>query len=284
MPALKATAVAAAIVAVDLLIRRYLSESASVLLPVLTFAAGIALARRFVGRDEPKPSEVDNAKTRIDRAAVELENLSIGDRQSVPPGPAAIGQDRNSKDTNCEVISFPAATLTHAGVAYASEELGQYHLFTDILSKQMASVSESSEEAAKSILKNLTEIDNQNSVLVSFIQQSGSNEQVAKVVAQIESEMKGCQDLLKRFVGQTAGGRTGRRRATISGRRPNSQRAGPAGKSRRNCSSDEDAVIQCFDRGRARGRVWTRLFGHWRRGSKAGIGGARPVERGARTR
>ena len=186
--------------AVDLLIRRCLSESASVLLPVLTFAAGIALARRFVGRDEPEPSEVDNAKIRIDRAAVELENLSIGNRQPVPPGPAAIGQDRNSKDTNCEVISFPAATLTNAGVAYASKELGQYHLFTDILSKQMASVSESSEEAAKTILKNLTEIDNQNSVLVSFIQQSGSNEQVAKIVAQIETQMKGCQDLLKRFV------------------------------------------------------------------------------------
>ena len=66
------------------------SESASVLLPVLTFAAGIALAQRFVGRDEPEPSEVDNAKIRIDRAAVELENLSIGNRQSVPQGPAAI--------------------------------------------------------------------------------------------------------------------------------------------------------------------------------------------------
>ena len=87
LSALKATGVAAAIVAVDLLIRRYLSESASVLLPVLTFAAGIALAQRFVGRDKPEPSEVDNAKIRIDRAAVELENLSIGNRQPVPLRP-----------------------------------------------------------------------------------------------------------------------------------------------------------------------------------------------------
>ena len=200
LPALKATVAAAAIVAVDLLIRQCLPESASVLLPVLTFAAGIALARRFVGRDEPQPSEVDNSKTRIDRAAVELENLASGHRQPVPPGPATIGQDRDSEQTNCEVISFAAATLTHAGVAYASKELGQYHLFTDILSKQMASVSESSEAAAKTILQNLTEMDNQNRVLVSFIQQSGSNEQVVKVVAQIEAEMKACQDLLRRFV------------------------------------------------------------------------------------
>jgi methyl-accepting chemotaxis protein len=64
----------------------------------------------------------------------------------------------------------------------------------------MASVSELSEEAAKNILANLTQIDSQNSALVSFIKQSGSNEQVAKVVALIESQMKGCQVLLKRFV------------------------------------------------------------------------------------
>ena len=198
--ALKATVAAAAIVAVDLLIRRYLSDSASVLLPLLTFTAGIALARRFVGRDEPEPAEVDNARTRIDRAAVEFEDLSMVDRRPVLQNHAAIGQDRNSKDTSCEVISFPAAAPTSAGVAYASEELGQYHFFTDILSKQMASVSELSEGAAKSILTNLTEIDNQNRVLVGFIQQSGSNEQVAKIVAQIETQMKGCQNLLKQFV------------------------------------------------------------------------------------
>jgi methyl-accepting chemotaxis protein len=197
---LKATGAAAAIVAVELLIRRYLSEGASALLPVLTFAAGIALARRFVGRDEPESCEVDNAKTRIDRAADELENLSIENRQPAQPVSATIGQDRNSKETNCEVISFRAAPPTNAGVAHAAKELGQYHLFTDILSKQMASVSESSEEAAKNILKNLTEIDNRNGILVSFIQQSGSNEQVTKVVAQIETQMKGCQELLKRFV------------------------------------------------------------------------------------
>ena len=64
----------------------------------------------------------------------------------------------------------------------------------------MVSVSEISEEAAKNILANLTQIDRQNSALVSFIQQSGSREQVAKVVALIESQMKGCQVLLKRFV------------------------------------------------------------------------------------
>ena len=197
---LRATGFAATIVAADLLIGRYLSESAEVLLRVLTIAAGMALAPRLVGREGPEPSEADNAATRMDRAAIELETLAIDNRSPAPLGGAAIGQDRHCKETDGEVIPFPAATQTTAGVAYAATELGQYHLFTDILNKEMASVSELSEQAAKSILENLTEIDNQNSVLVNFIEQSGSNEQVAKVVARIETQMKGCQDLLKRFV------------------------------------------------------------------------------------
>jgi len=98
------------------------------------------------------------------------------------------------------VLSFQAAETANAGVVYASKELAEYHLFTEILSRQMVSVSEISEEAAKNILANLTQIDGQNSALVGFIKQSGSNEQVAKVVALIESQMKGCQGLLKRFV------------------------------------------------------------------------------------
>ncbi len=195
-----ATVAAAAIVAMDLLARRCLPESAGALLPALTFAAGIMLARRLVGEGRPESSAVDDARPGIDRAAVALEALSIGDRQPAAPDGARSAQDRNSADATSEAFSFHAAAPTDAGVAYASTELGKYHLFTDILSRQMVSVSELSEEAAKNILANLTQIDSQNSALVSFIQQSGSNEQVAKVVALIESQMKGCQVLLKRFV------------------------------------------------------------------------------------
>ena len=145
-------------------------------------------------KDKPEdlPKETTREQQEPRAAAVFLPPTALRDED--------IGQDRNSEDTNCKVISFPPTTPTNAGVAYASNELGKYHLFTDILTKQMASVTEVSEQAANVILRNLTEIDKQNSSLVNFIQQSGSNEQVAKVVAQIEIQMKGCQDLLKRFV------------------------------------------------------------------------------------
>jgi methyl-accepting chemotaxis protein len=195
-----ATVAATAIVAVDLLARRRLPQGISALWPALTFAAGIMVSRRPVGREHPEASAIDNAKSRIDRAAVELESLSIGALRPMAPDEAVDAEDRNSRNEGGEVLPFHAAAPTNAGVVYASEELGKYHLFTEILSKQMVSVSEISEEAAKNILANLTQIDGQNSALVGFIKQSGSNEQVAKVVALIESQMKGCQGLLERFV------------------------------------------------------------------------------------
>jgi hypothetical protein len=79
--AVGATVAATAIVAVDLLARRRLPEGVSALLPALTFAAGIMVSRRPVGREHPDASAIDDAKSRIDRAAVELENLSIGTPQ-----------------------------------------------------------------------------------------------------------------------------------------------------------------------------------------------------------
>jgi methyl-accepting chemotaxis protein len=198
--AFAATVAVAAIVAVDLLARRRLPQGIGGLLPVLTFAVGIMVSRRLVGREHREASAIDTAKSRIDRAAVELESLSIGNLRPMAPDDAMAAEDRNSRNEDGEVAPLHAAAPTNAGVVYASEELGKYHLFTDILSRQMVSVSEISEEAAKNILANLTQIDSQNSALVSFIKQSGSNEQVAKVVALIESQMKGCQVLLKRFV------------------------------------------------------------------------------------
>jgi methyl-accepting chemotaxis protein len=198
--ALSATVVAAGIVALDLLARRCLPEGASVLLPVLTFAAGIMVSRRLAEREQPEASAAENAKSRIDRAAAELEGLSIGNRRPIASDRSTTVQEQNGTAEEGQVLSFQAAETANAGVVYASKELAEYHLFTEILSRQMVSVSEISEEAAKNILANLTQIDGQNSALVGFIKQSGSNEQVAKVVALIESQMKGCQGLLKRFV------------------------------------------------------------------------------------
>jgi hypothetical protein len=83
--AFAATVAVAAIVAVDLLARRRLPQGIGGLLPVLTFAVGIMVSRRLVGREHREASAIDTAKSRIDRAAVELESLSIGNRRPMAP-------------------------------------------------------------------------------------------------------------------------------------------------------------------------------------------------------
>jgi methyl-accepting chemotaxis protein len=60
-------------------------------------------------------------------------------------------------------------------------------------------VTELSETTAASILKNLTAVDVQLTDLLNYLQQSGSNDQVASVVTLIESQMEGCRELLDRF-------------------------------------------------------------------------------------
>jgi hypothetical protein len=75
----------------------------------------------------------------------------------------------------------------------------------DILNQQMLSVTELSETTAASILKNLTGVDVQITALLNFLRQSGSNEQVAKIVTMIESPMQGCRELLDQFAERQMG-------------------------------------------------------------------------------
>ena len=93
----------------------------------------------------------------------------------------------------------PTTDAPNSGVLRAVAELRSYPTFTDILNRQMLSVTELSETTAASILKNLTGVDVQITALLDFLRQSGSNEQVAKVVATIETQTQGCRELLDRF-------------------------------------------------------------------------------------
>ena len=81
-------------------------------------------------------------------------------------------------------------------IAWATAELATYPTFTDILTKQMGSVTHLSEETATSLLGSLTDVDGRIGALLAFIQQSGSNERVSEVVSQIEAQMAGCRALL----------------------------------------------------------------------------------------
>src|ERR1700675_172156 len=69
----------------------------------------------------------------------------------------------------------------------------------------MLAVTELSETTAASILKNLTGVDVQITALLNFLRQSGSNEQVAKIVTMIESQRQGCRELLDQFADRQMG-------------------------------------------------------------------------------
>jgi methyl-accepting chemotaxis protein len=60
-------------------------------------------------------------------------------------------------------------------------------------------VTQLSEAAAGSILSNLNGVDARITGLVTYIQQSGSNDQFGRIVAQMESQMRQCRELLDRF-------------------------------------------------------------------------------------
>ena len=98
-------------------------------------------------------------------------------------------------------MSSPCVTAlpSHSDIERACAELGQYHTFTEILTQQFHAVTTLSEAAGTSILANLSGVDGKISALLSFIQQSGSNDRVAAVVTQIEAQMQGCAHMLERF-------------------------------------------------------------------------------------
>jgi methyl-accepting chemotaxis protein len=199
-PGLRAlSAVGGALIAVlaGLLIHRYLPNGLFVLWPALAFWGGMVLTGRLAARDPAASAAAEDLSARVARAAADLEQSPVGLQRTSNSAATALPLDGT-------VVRFalPApveASLKDASVQRAAAELGEYHLFTDILSKQMVSVTDVSEDAAKGILESLTEVDARITELLSFIQRSGSNQQAIDAVSQIELQMKGCRDLLDLF-------------------------------------------------------------------------------------
>jgi hypothetical protein len=180
-------AIALALAVADLFARPFLPSALAEAPTILAFAAGVWAAPRVLrARVEAAPDH------RIDWAAAELEAMA-SERRGREPVP------RKTSENGDTVVPFPIVPREDAGAIRAARELAQYHLFTDILRRQLATVTDLSSDAATRILTNLTKIDTQISALLAFIQQSGSNEQAAKVVTHIEDEMRSCRDLLDVF-------------------------------------------------------------------------------------
>jgi hypothetical protein len=180
---------------VDLACRPHLPEIARALLPALAFAGGAIVAGRRISRDR-----------RVEDAGAATNPRPIAES---PEAPATDQPDAaEAPPTDSRWDGRPATSLV-PGLARACNDLDHYHVFTDILSGQMANVTELTDEAARAMLANLTRIDEQIAALLQFIQQSGSNAQVSQIVAQIGSQMRDCQELLKRFVAKQQSGAVG---------------------------------------------------------------------------
>ena len=176
----------------DGLLRMVLSRELSVLLPTLCAAAGVLAARLIAspsGSFAQSSSRTDLLEmASASSASVEVDNLGRS--------PAGMDSDLAPAD---EIGEFGASAAKGRGIERAVSDLESYSTFTQILNRQMRSVTELSEAAAGSILANLTGVDERVTALLKFIQQSGSSEQVAQVVAQIESQMQECRQQLELF-------------------------------------------------------------------------------------
>jgi hypothetical protein len=198
-PILVGVGAAAVVGALDFTLRGLLPPGLSPALPLLDVGAGVILQRFFCrGSSVPKASHRDHAvpEAIIERAATEVDPLRAAGHQGIVPRDGSDRPDRGDR-----LLAFPVAEPREATVERAAMELGQYKDFTNILRRQMSSVVQLSESAAGSILSNLTGIDTKITDLLKFIQHAGSNDRVVETIAQIESQMLGCRDLLDRFSG-----------------------------------------------------------------------------------
>ena len=181
--AMLGVAVAAAIA--DALLRAVPWRDFSLCLPSFCAAAGVVLGR-LMAVARPKPP----AKTQVPDtlAAVEIE---IGAQDRPTSFPAERTSDSQPRDEN--------APENSPGLGRAVTDLANYPIFAEILRRQMRSVTDMSEAAAGAILSNLSGVDNRVTALLTFIQQSGSSEQVTRVVEQVEAQMRGCRERLELF-------------------------------------------------------------------------------------
>ena len=180
----------AVLAAADVWLRTRLPDSLGPLLAVLGPGAGVLMGWRLSGAK--RAARAPAAEDDRGRAATSGDGAAGG--SFVPSGGPI-----DNPEIDGDIDAFPTTPASTPEVERAVAELRSYPTFTEILNKQMLSVTELSETTAASILKNLTAVDVQLSDLLNFLQQSGSNDQVAKVVTQIESQMGGCRELLDRF-------------------------------------------------------------------------------------
>ncbi|MCW6513067.1 methyl-accepting chemotaxis protein [Lichenifustis flavocetrariae] len=182
---------AAGAVMVELCLRRVLPDGLSALASLMAFGSGMTATWILAKPQQAGYTSVERV-SRLDRAAVELAEFGAVYNSSVP------STEMDHRDGRDNVVAFPAGRSTPE-VERAVQELDQYSAFTDILDRQMKSVTDLSEEAAGAILANLTGVDGKVSALLSFIKKSGSSDQVTDVISEIETHTKGCHDLLDRF-------------------------------------------------------------------------------------
>lgn len=145
----------------------------------VAFLAGAGLA--FRRPDAPAP--------------VEQPTAPIASNEVFAPEPLPIDLDPEVSQVH-EIMVHPGNEAS----ARVAAELRDFPLFTDIIRRQLATVTDISEEAAGKILSGLMAVDGQIEALMGFIHQSGSNDQVAEVVRDIESQIGACRDLLGEFV------------------------------------------------------------------------------------
>jgi methyl-accepting chemotaxis protein len=180
----------AVLAAADVWLRTRLPDSLGPLLALLGPGAGVLMGWRLSGAK--RASRVSAAEDESGHAATSGDGAVSG---------ALALSDGSIEDAEIDgdIDALPPSLAPNPEVERAVTELRTYPTFTEILNKQMLSVTDLSEATAASILKNLTAVDVQLTDLLGFLHQSGSNDQVAKVVEQIESQMERCRELLDRF-------------------------------------------------------------------------------------
>ena len=95
--------------------------------------------------------------------------------------------------------STPHPGPSAAPVDRAVKELGQFPIFTNILTSQMQSVVKLSDDAAQEIMGGLARVDNEVTRLMSVIRTSDAGVEVEDIVGSIETKVAACSGLLARF-------------------------------------------------------------------------------------
>jgi hypothetical protein len=199
--ALLMVASAAVIVLVETVLRGILPPSLGPLASLVGFGAGLVVGHRIlaqrVGASTPDLAVIPAADVTDHGDVFATDTMSEAAGADSEPAPIPGG----------EIVTLPAFGLGDAGnvhVERAISELAAYPTFTEILKKQMGSVTELSDQAANSILTNLNGVDGRITALLNFIKQSESTDQVSRIVSQIEAEMDGCRHMLDDFAERQA--------------------------------------------------------------------------------